>query len=170
MPTAPSTTTPVESFAEVRAHDQVMRYRRCGTGRPLLVLRSGGVGDAIWRELDDRLPHSFRVLTPDTSTSSAHSAVWLRAFLEGIGVEQALVLATGDHCIAAIELALMDGDRVERLALVPAGEAHEPGLDGALATTVRGVTVPLLVVRRGVPALEALPPLMGFLEGTEPSK
>jgi pimeloyl-ACP methyl ester carboxylesterase len=165
MSNASSLTTPAESFAEVRAHDQVMRYRRAGSGRPLLVLRTGVAGDSLWHELDDRLPQCFRVLTPDTTTSNGSTALWLRGFLEGIGVERTSVLATGDLCMAALELALMDGDRIERLALVPPGGVPEPGLDGALATSMLGITVPLLVVRRGVPSSEALPQLMRFLEG-----
>ncbi len=48
--------------------------------------------------------------------------------------------------------------------LVPSGTAAETGLDGALATTLAGVSVPLLVVRRGLGAADALRLLRDFLE------
>jgi hypothetical protein len=43
----------------------------------------------------------------------------------------------------------------------------ETGLDGTLATTLAGVTVPLIVVRRGLAAAVALPLLRNFLEHDE---
>ena len=46
---------------------------------------------------------------------------------------------------------------------LPAGAAGETGLDGTIAATFVGVSVPLLVVRRGLPATEALPLLRQFL-------
>jgi len=56
---------PAETLAEVRAHDQVMRYRRAGAGRPLLVLRRATDLDAFWPELDADLVARFRVVTPE---------------------------------------------------------------------------------------------------------
>jgi hypothetical protein len=52
---------------------------------------------------------------------------------------------------------------VERMVLVPAGTASETGLDGTLATSLAGVAVPLLVVRRGLSASEAIPLVRQFL-------
>jgi hypothetical protein len=57
--------------------------------------------------------------------------------------------------------------QIERLVLVPGGLAGETGLDGTLATTLAGVTVPLIVVRRGLAAAVALPLLRNFLEHDE---
>ena len=158
------TPDPASSLAEVRAHDQVMRYRRAGAGRPVLVLRSVLDGQAFWNELDAALLETFRVLTPEMPPLGVDVAAWMNGFLEGVGLDRVTVIAEGALCLAALELALLNVDQIERMVLVPAGHSNETGLDGMLATTLAGVAVPLLVVRRGLPAHEAVPRLMHFLE------
>lgn len=158
----PSSST---AFAEVRAHDQVMRYRRAGAGRPLLVLCPALDPDALWPELETSLAGKFRVLTPDVPAACDDVASWLAGFLEGVGLDRAALVAADGCCLAALELALLGCDQVERLVLVPAGGAGETGLDGTLATSAAGVSVPLLIVRRALPAREAIPMLTQFLEG-----
>lgn len=158
-----TTTHPGDSYAEVRAHDQVMRYRRAGTGRPLLVLRSSLEAQPFWAELDAALVGAFRVLIPDVPTTGVDVAAWMRDFLEGVGLERVTIIADDSLCITALELVLLNADQVERMVLVPAGTASETGLDGTLATSLAGVAVPLLVVRRGLPPGEALPLLASFL-------
>jgi hypothetical protein len=56
---------PPETWAEVRAHDHVMRYRRSGTGRAVLVLRSADGAEALWPELHDALAARFRLIIPE---------------------------------------------------------------------------------------------------------
>ena len=163
MPNLTTTTHPADSYAEVRAHDQVMRYRRAGTGRPLLVLRSSLQPHPLWAELDETLIGAFRVLTPDVPATGVDAAAWMRGFLEGVGLERVTIIADDSLCITALELALLNADQVERMVLVPAGTASETGLDGTLATSLAGVAVPLLVVRRGLSASEAIPLLTQFL-------
>jgi pimeloyl-ACP methyl ester carboxylesterase len=161
MPNPPSTT----ALAEVRAHDQVMRYRRAGAGRPLLVLRPVLDPESLWPELEASLTGAFRVLTPEVPAGCDDIAAWLGGFLEGVGLDRVSLLAADGCCLPALELALLGSDRVERLVLVPAGHAGETGLDGTLATSLDGIGIPLLVVRRGLPASEAIPMLTHFLEG-----
>lgn len=162
---------PPESFAEVRARDHVMRYRRAGAGRAVLVLCGGGGTAAdgttpLWPELPGALTSQFRLIVPEVpAAAGADAATWLVDFLDGLGAASIAVVATDQFCITALELALLDADQVARVVLVPGGRAEETGLDGALATRTRGATVPLLVVRRGLPAAEALPLVMRFLAG-----
>lgn len=153
-----------EALAEVRAHDQVMRYRRAGSGRPLVVLRGADDDDALWPGLDAELASRFRVFTPELPVRCDDLAAYGTDFLEGVGLDRVVVLAAGSCCLAALELALLDARQVERLVLVPAGATEETGLDGTLATTLAGVSVPLLVVRRGLAADEAIPLLRRFLD------
>ena len=150
-----------ETLAEVRAHDQVMRYRRAGAGRPLVVIR--GRPDALWPELESDLAARFRVLTPELS-DDGDVAARARDFLEGVGLDRVALLAAEPFCVSALELVLLDACQVERLVLVPSGAAAETGLDGTLATTLAGVTVPLLVVRRGLSSDPAVALVRGFLE------
>ena len=153
-----------ETLAEVRAHDQVMRYRRAGAGRPLVVLRAASGPDALWPELDEALSTRYRVITPELPHSCDDVAAWMGDFLEGVGLDRVILVAAEPCCLAALELTLLNGDQVDRLVLVPSGSVGETGLDGSLATTLAGVPVPLLVVRRGLPAREAVPLLSQFLQ------
>ena len=155
---------PAETLAEVRAHDQVMRYRRAGAGRPIIVLRGADEADALWPELDAELVSGFRVVTPELPADCEDVAAWVADFLEGVGLSRVVVLAAEPCCLSALELALLASDQVERLILVPAGAAGDSGLDGTLATTLAGVSVPLIVVRRGLSAAVALPLLRNFLQ------
>jgi pimeloyl-ACP methyl ester carboxylesterase len=158
-----SSTYPAVSLAEVRAHDQVMRYHRAGVGRPLVLLRSAADPDALWPELEEQLVAHFRVLTPELPPDCEDVAAWVKGFLEGVGLDRVVIVAADPCCLSALELALLGAQQIERLVLVPGGLAGETGLDGTLATTYAGVPVPLLVVRRGTPAAEALPLFRQFL-------
>jgi len=155
-------THPAETLAEVRAHDQVMRYRRAGAGRPLVVLRSDGA-DPFWPELYADLVSRFRVITPELPADCDDVAAWVAGFLEGVGLNRVLLVAADPCCLSALELVLLDGRQVERLVLVPAGAVGETGLDGTLGSAFASPSVPLLVVRRGLSATEALPLLRQFL-------
>jgi pimeloyl-ACP methyl ester carboxylesterase len=159
----PSSASPIAPLAEVRAHDRVMRYRREGAGRPLVVLRTASGAGAVWPELDAQLAARFRVITPEIPAGCTDVARWLVGFLEGLGIDRVVLVATDACCLAAIELVLLDAAQIDRLVLLPAGLVGETGLDGTLATTLAGVSVPLLVVRRGLSASEALPLLSRFL-------
>jgi hypothetical protein len=162
-PSSPRT-PPAGTLAEVRAHDQVMRYRRAGAGRPLVVLRGAADADALWPEVDAELIARFRVLTPELPTDCEDITAWTAAFLEGVGLDRVVMLAAEPCCVSALELALLNAFQVERLVLVPTGATGETGLDGSIATTLAGVSVPLLVVRRGLSAADALPLLRSFLD------
>jgi pimeloyl-ACP methyl ester carboxylesterase len=157
------------TIAEVRAHDQVMRYRRAGAGRPVIVLRGADDPDALWPELDAELVSRFRVVTPELPADCDDVAAWVADFLEGVGLDRVVVVAAEPCCLSALELALIGADQVERLILVPAGAAGETGLDGTLARTLAGVSMPLIVVRRGLSAAVALPILRNFLQQNGPT-
>ena len=159
-----SSTHSAVSLAEVRAHDQVMRYHRSGVGRPLVLLRTAAVPDALWPELEEQLVARFRVFTPELPPDCEDIAAWVKDFLEGVGLDRVLVVAADPCCLSALELALLGAPQIERLVLVPGGLAGETGLDGTLATAYAGMSVPLLVVRRGLSPAEALPLLRQFLE------
>src|SRR5690349_25052171 len=159
-----SSTYPAVGLAEVRAHDQVMRYQRSGAGRPLVLLRTAAVPDALWPEVEEQAVARFRVFTPELPPDCADVAAWVKDFLEGVGLDRVTIVAADPCCLAALELALLGAQQIERLVLVPGGLAGETGLDGTLATTYQGVPVPLLVVRRGLSAAEALPLVRQFLE------
>jgi pimeloyl-ACP methyl ester carboxylesterase len=162
-----STTTAAprrEAHAEVRVRDRVMRYNRSGGGLPVVVL---GGAEPLWPGLHEVLAGHFRLIVPELPRCTEDVAAWLAAFLEGLGTTKVRVVASSDFCMSALELALADLDRIDRIVLVPRGEPSSPGLAGDVATVARQSAVPMLVVRRGVPAEEAVPLVLGFLGGGE---
>jgi hypothetical protein len=158
-----------EMWAEVRAHEHVMRYRRSGTGRAVLLLHDGQGGEPFWPELPPALDGRFRVIVPQTPALDVDIVGWLADFLEGLGLTDVGILVADELCTQAIELTLLDADQIGRIVLVPRGRGDAPGLTGSLATAARRTTVPLLVVRRGLPAEEALPVIGRFLDGGSPA-
>jgi hypothetical protein len=155
---------PTGSLAEVHTRDGVVRYRRSGTGRTLLLLRDTGDTGALWPELEQALDGDFRVIVPAFGGDGDDDARRLRLFLEGIGCHGAAVLAAGHSCVMALELALGGPEQVSRLLLVPRGASA----DGAIARELEGTSdspVPLCIVRRETPAAEAVPAVVRFLTG-----
>jgi pimeloyl-ACP methyl ester carboxylesterase len=145
----PSSVLSHESWSEVRASDHVIRYRRCGAGRTVLVLhhdqpdhRDGWSYAALLEALGGR----FRLLMPELPGGAMDVATRVALFLDGLGVADVAVLAFGDLCLPALELALLGGDQVARLALVTEGQAEVPDLDGALVTA-SGQALPLVLIR-----------------------
>lgn len=164
MPIPPDAAAlPPETWAEVRARDHVMRYRRSGAGPAVLLLCSADGPEPLWPELLQLLATRSRLIVPEVPAAGADVASWLTDFLEGLGTARVAVVAAAPFCLPALELALLDRDQVARLVLVPGGGAEETGLGGVLTTATRPAPVPLLMVRRGLPAAEAMPLVMRFL-------
>ena len=158
-----------EMWAEVRAHEHVMRYRRSGTGEAVLLLHDGEADEPFWPELLTVLDTHFRVIIPQAPAPGVDMVGWLGDFLEGLGLTDVALLVANELSTRAIELALLDADQIGRVVLVPSGQGDGAGLSGSLATATRRTTVPLLLVRRGLPAAEAVPLIARFLEGGSPT-
>jgi hypothetical protein len=161
----PSSLLPHESWSEVRASDQVIRYRRCGAGRTVLVLQPDHPDDTSCPALLEALGARFRLLIPELPARATDLASRLALFLDGLGVADVAVLAFGDLCVPALELALLGGDQVARLALVTEGQADVPDLDGTLVTAP-GVALPLVLIRDTGRGADDLAVLVRFLGDT----
>lgn len=160
-----------ELWAEVHAHDRVVRYRRRGAGPPVLVLGSPastrGSGASLWPELLEALAAGHRVLLPELP-AAAGSGEWLADFLEGLGLARVTVVAAGPSCGAALELAFLAPDQVARVVLVGDGEANASGLQSpSSGAAVHAGPVPLLVIRSDLPCAEALPLVARFVDGED---
>jgi hypothetical protein len=155
---------PADAWAEVRARENVTRYRRSGAGQAVLLLdRTGNA--SLWPELLHILGENFRVIAPEIPSGYSNHATWIPEFLEGLGAASVTVVAASDFVVPALDLALRDVHQVTRLVLVPDGESDEPATAGAVTTSAGPAGVPLLVVRRGLPADEAVPLISKFLSG-----
>jgi hypothetical protein len=155
----------LDSWAEVRARDRVTRYRRSGVGRAVLVLDTGN-GSSLWPELMHVLANNFRLIVPEVPADNPNFGAWLAEFLEGLGCTTVSLIAASDFCVPALDLVLRDVDQISQLVMVPDGEADEPGREGALGTAAGPSSIPLLIVRRGVDVIDALPTITRFLSGT----
>ena len=152
-----------DSWAEVRAHGRVMRYRRAGAGRTLLVLHPGECGDAAARELLDALASRFRLIVPHLQDASDELPAWLADLLEGLGYPEVGVVALGCLALPAIELALLDTGLVDRMVLLSDGRSGEHDLETTLESAARRGAVPLLTLRLDVPTAQLIPRLVAFL-------
>src|SRR5688500_13183859 len=167
MPNLSALQFPPDSWAEVRSHDRVTRYRRSGTGPAVLLLQRADGAGALWPELLHELEESHRLVVPEAPPPGIDIARWLADFLAGLGLSPIAVVAAAEFRIPGLELALLGAAPVTKVVLVPSGDAGETGLEGTLAPTIRDDAVALLVVRRGLPASAALPLVCGFFSGAE---
>lgn len=169
MPIQPPTPAS-ESWAEVRARDAVVRYRRSGAG-PLVVLVAPEAAreGAFWPGLIDALAARFRVVAPELAPGDGCAGIAARLydFLDGMGANGARIVAGGSSCVPALELALRDMDQIGRLVLVSAESSGDPPAAGMLVTSARSATIPLLVASRQLAAPEAIEMVVGFLGEAE---
>lgn len=107
---SPSLPTPLaESQAEVRVGDLTTRYRRSGSGRPVVVLQPPNGVDADWSRLAELLSGHCRVIVPELPAGVGNAAAWLRDFLDALGIERATVVVPEQLGIAALDLTLDTG-------------------------------------------------------------
>ena|SRR5688572_8416467 len=157
------TTTIDPPWCEIRLGERVTRYRRLGTGRPVVLLSTAPLAEPLWPEALDAVAAVNRIYAPEIPQNVAGFGPWLRGFMDGVGAERPSVIASSSLCIPALEYALFDPYRIHSLVLVPDGAVDETGLDGRITTTDGGATLPILVLRREHPAGSAVEMLMRFI-------
>ncbi len=121
----------------VVAGDLNTHYYRAGRGQPLVLL----VYDEVLRSgLLAAIPRSVRVLSPDSPESVLSEAadpgdfaIWLRSFLDALGLHRVAIIADAGFAAAALDFARADSERVTRLVLLQRGSRDE-------SHTVWGVT------------------------------
>lgn len=151
-----------KEWAEVRANDRVVRYRRTGTGRTIVVLLSPNSRKPPWPELIEALGSRFRVIFPEPPAADPDVSDWLADFLEGLGTSNIGIVAADRFCMPTLELTLLGLDQVARVVLVPHGRGWEQGVGGALEAATGQAVVPLIVVRDGQPVEEIVQRVTGF--------
>ena len=152
-----------EGWAEVRAHDRVVRYRRSGAGPAVLLLQPASAVTPIWPELLERIANGTRLIVPDPPANDLDPEAWLSALFEGLGVRNITVVATEGFCIAALERALLSPEQIARMIMVCSGRGSESAIDGKLGAPAQMAAVPFLVLRRDRPVSEILPVVEAFL-------
>lgn len=103
-----------DSVAEVRVGELTTRYRRSGSGRPVVVLQPPNDADASASRLEELLSDRCRVIVPEIPAGVTDVAAWLRDFLDALGIERATVVLPEQLGITALDLAPLDTGRNER--------------------------------------------------------
>jgi len=167
MSNAPTVAKPhdLEGWAEVRAHDRVVRYRRSGAGPVVLLLQPASAIAPLWPELLDRIAAGTRLVVPEPPANEMEVEDWLSALLEGLGMRNTTIVATEGFCIAALERTLLSPEQIARVIIVCSGRGSESAVDGQLAAPAQAAGVPFLVLRRDRPVSEILPVVERFLRG-----
>jgi hypothetical protein len=159
-----------DCWSEIRTRDHVMRYKRIGAGRPVLILQSSGGLDALCPALTRALTDgAFRLIVPELP-DGVHLAGWLADFLEGIGAASVGVVATDRFSMAAIELALLGAEQIARVVLVadergPFGRWCDAWQQADLQRAGRATRIPLLLIHREQPGEETSALVRTFLVG-----
>jgi hypothetical protein len=155
---------PPDVWAEVCAHDRVMRYRRLGAGMPILLLFHQFGSAPMADELVRVLTTKFRLIVPELSSRS-NPTDWIAEFLEGLGTSAVTLIAAGPLCMPAIEIALRDADQIARIVLLPDGDADESSREPALVATFGVSHIPALIVRPGLGVTETVTIIAEFVGG-----
>ena len=151
-------------WAEVRAAEHVTRYFRRGAGAPVVVLGAFDGSEHLWPELVEALPLRHRVYFPESSAAGGDFPTWLLTFLDGLGVPPVVLVAAGPHCSAALELARLAPEQLGRLVVVAANQAEADRVTAALPAS-GDVTLPVMILGRECPALEAIERVERFVTG-----
>jgi pimeloyl-ACP methyl ester carboxylesterase len=162
------TARPLDSFAQVRSADYTTRYVRLGAGQPVIIVDPTMSSNALWPDLIGKLAEGRRLILPEVQGGQDRFSAWLRSFLDGMGLPPVTLVATGELCLASLEFALLEPDRIARLVLVPTGSAQETGLASVMTPSLGVKSVSMLVVRRDCPAADAIPLIERFLRGEMP--
>lgn len=136
-----------------------------GTGAPVVILAPGTPDANIWPELFEALSAGRRVYIPDLPDAEWCFSPRLAAFLDGLGLSAVTLVAPASFCVPALEFALLEPDRLQRLILVPQGGAKETGLTGTLTTATPTREISVLLIRRETAVANAVQLVDKFVAG-----
>ncbi len=146
-------------------HGEHVAYRDDGTGEVLLLIHGMGGNSNNWRAIIPTLAKKYRVIAPDLlghgqtakprgDYSLGAFAVWLRDFLDALGIPRVTVIGHSLGGGIALQFAHQHRDYCERLILISSG-----GLGNEVNRTLRLVSLPgsgmLLQLASSKPILKA---------------
>jgi pimeloyl-ACP methyl ester carboxylesterase len=134
--------------AMVQAGPFETAYRRAGRGATVLLLLAGedqNQGDWLFGTLGERFRTIAPDLPPELEATPSLLGPWLRALIDGLGLELPAVVASLTHAHALLRFAKLDPDRVGRLLLILRDvDENVPDTEAAFAA---GAQVPRRPVR-----------------------
>lgn len=161
MPSAssPQPVSPLDEPCEVRIDAQVVRYRRAGTGLPVLVLCDDG-REGLWPELEPALSRAFRLIVPEIAATDALE-LRLPPFLEGLGASGVCVVAGPAFCASTADVMALGAEQMDRAIFVAGDRSAARALDASLDPL--RPSFPILLLHRGLSAEAAVPFILRFI-------
>lgn len=149
-------------WAELHANGSSIRYRRRGSGAPVILLPPAGASKA-WSEVERTLAVNARVLIPDAAPwIGTQDGCWIVALLEGLGLRDALIVAAhGPQAESALAVAECAPEMVRRIAILEDPHAAGRAIH-AWIETVWGSQTPLLLLSDRLALSQALTELERF--------
>jgi len=104
-------------------------YLRAGSGPPLVMLHGAGGGGVLWAPVIDRLRRHFRVIIPDVVGYGESDkpdgpydrlffTVWLRGFMDALGLKKAGLVGNSQGGAIAAQFAMNNPAMTSHLVLV----------------------------------------------------
>jgi pimeloyl-ACP methyl ester carboxylesterase len=129
-------------------HGERVAYRDVGHGPAMLLIHGMAGSSHTWRAVLPRLSMHYRVLAPDLmghglsgkprgDYSLGAFAVWLRDFLDELGIDRATLVGQSLGGGVAMQFVHQHPDYVERLVLISSG-----GLGPEVGWTLRAMSAP----------------------------
>jgi pimeloyl-ACP methyl ester carboxylesterase len=129
-------------------HGERIAYRDLGRGPAMLLIHGMAGSSRTWRAVLPRLSAHFRVLAPDLmghglsakprgDYSLGAFAVWLRDFLDELGINRVVLVGQSLGGGVAMQFVHQHPDYVERLVLISSG-----GLGPEVGWTLRAMSAP----------------------------
>ena len=125
--------------AEIQVGEETVRYRRAGTGAPVLLLggrHTGPIGEAgsIMADLFHELARDHRVFQPTTLIPRDQDAAerWLQSVVEGLGLITPEVVADAELAPALARLVSQNAGFVGRVIFLA---REDPTHQGAVECT-----------------------------------
>jgi pimeloyl-ACP methyl ester carboxylesterase len=129
-------------------HGDRVAYRDEGAGEVLLLIHGIGGSSSSWRAVIPKLSKKYRVIAPDLlghgqtdkprgDYSLGAFAVWLRDFLDALGIPKATLIGHSLGGGVAMQFAHQHRDHCQRLVLISSG-----GLGGDVGRLLRMLSLP----------------------------
>ena len=135
---------------DIHSVEADVHYYEKGSGEPLLLVHDIGLSLYAYREMIDELSKHYHVIAvdmlghgysscPDIYYTVEENALCLEAFLNALKIVKTSIVACGQSCIYALNFALYNKERVDKIILI------SPGCFAGTRSPMLGFSAPKLV-------------------------
>lgn len=126
------------------------QYLRAGDGHPVVLLHGAASAAEPWAALVGPLSARFRVILPleirhqepnaiGSEPDGTGSFIWLRDFLDGLGLQRVSLIGGGEGETLAVDFAREEPERVEQLVLLGAMVPGESSVEELAEWVIRSL-------------------------------